>query len=73
MTDTPLYLECCDCGSACRISLTLLTSDGRLVELATCHRCADGITLKCYKSLAPRVYAEAARRGLPVIGYRKAR
>lgn len=68
--DTPLYLECCDCGNPCRISLTLLTSDGRLVELASCEKCRDGVTLKCYKTLSPKAYAEARKRGLPVIGYR---
>jgi hypothetical protein len=69
MTDTLLALECCDCGQACRIALTLLTSDGRIVELAACAKCADGVTLKCYKTLRKDVYAWAKSHGLPVIRY----
>lgn len=65
----PMGLECPDCGTCCPVRLTLLTADGRIVELAACPRCADRVTIKCYKSLAARTFAEAAARGLPVVDY----
>lgn len=71
MTDSLVGLQCPDCQSVCRIALMLLTDDGDMVELASCAKCADGVTIKCRKSISPRAYAEAAKRGLPVIGYAK--
>ena len=69
MTDCPIGLECPDCGTCCPVRLTLLTSDGRIVELAACATCADGVTVKCYKTLTPKAYADAVRRGLPIVDY----
>ena len=69
MTDCPIGLECPDCRTCCPVRLTLLTSDGGIVELAACAKCDDGITVKCYKTLTPKAYAWAKSHGLPVIGY----
>lgn len=66
---SPIALECCDCGTSCPVRLTLLTEDGRIVELTSCPKCADGVTLKCYKTVRRDVYVSAARHGLPIIGY----
>lgn len=67
----PIGLACPDCGTCCRVAFALLTSDGRIVELAACARCADGITVKCYKGVGRATFAEAASRGLPIVDYRK--
>ena len=67
MTDCLIGLQCCDCGHPCPIVLTLLTADGRIVELAACPKCRDGRTLKCYKGISPAAYRDAMRRGLPVL------
>lgn len=69
MTDCLIGLRCCDCDSFYPIVLTLLTSDGRIVELAQCANCGDGRTVRCYKTLTPKAFAEAMARGLPVIDY----
>lgn len=65
----PIGLECPDCGTCCPVRLTLLTSDGRIVYLTACPRCADRVTIRCYKSIPARVFAEAASMGLPVVDY----
>lgn len=65
----PIGLECPDCGTCCPVRLTLLVSDGRIVELTACPRCADRVTIKCYKRITARTYADAAARGLPVVDY----
>ena len=67
--DSIIGLECPDCRGSCPVRLVMLTADGRIVYLAACPLCADGVTVRCYKVISPKVYAFAKNHGLPVIQY----
>jgi hypothetical protein len=67
--DSLIGLECPSCKEVCPVRLVLLTVDGRIVYLSACPRCADGVTVRCYKVIMPKVYAFALNNGLPVVEY----
>lgn len=64
-----VYLSCPDCGTPCVVALTLLTSALTIVHLASCARCADGVTIKCEKQIDRKTFVAASRAGMPIVEY----
>ena len=68
---TTIGLSCPDCNFPCPVAFALLTDDMRIVYLSSCPQCADGATVRCYKPIPLRTFAEAAQAGLPIVSYQK--
>lgn len=66
-----VHIRCPDCQFPCSVAFSILTGDGKIVDLTACPRCHDHVTIKGIAKIDRTAYRFARLHGLPVVNYGK--